>query len=647
MSRKIGVFVCHCGQNIAGVVDIEEVVKEIKQHSKVAHASDYKYMCSDPGQNIIRQAIKDHNLDGVVVAACSPSLHDQTFRKLSASAGLNPYKFENANIREQCSWVHGDKKEATRKSINLIKGAVEKLMLDVTLEPIKIPVRREAMVIGGGIAGMQSALDIANAGYKVYLVEKSPTIGGKMARLSETFPTLDCTQCILTPKMVDVAQHPNIELITSTEVEEISGYVGNFTVKIRKKATYVDKKACTGCGECAEKCPVEVPNEYELNLSSRKAIYMPFPQAVPAKYLVDEEHCIHCYRCVDICGDRRAIDFSQKDEIVEIPVGAIIVATGFDLMPPDGLHEYGSGKFEDVVDPLEFERLLSASGPTKGEILRPSDEKVPRDVVFIQCAGSRDPEHGLAYCSRVCCMYTAKHAMLYKHRVHDGQAYVFYMDIRAFGKGYEEFVQRAIEEDKVLYIRGRVSRIYEEDGKLVVWGEDTLSGQKVEIKADLVVLAMAMQPSKGAKEVARKLRIATDEYGFMTEAHPKLRPLETLTAGIFLAGTSQSPRDIPDSVAHASGAAAKVTAMFSAEYLTHDPMIAFVDEEVCVGCGNCEAACAYGAAKLDPERGIATVNEGMCEGCGSCAASCPSGAMQHRNYTKKQLFEMLSAIMEG
>ena len=434
-------------------------------------------------------------------------------------------------------------------------------------EPLTGAVTRRALVVGGGIAGMQTALDIADAGYEVILVEREPSIGGRMIQLSETFPTLDCSQCIMTPKMVEVSQHPNIHLMTYCEVDEVSGSVGQFDVRIRKKAAYIDREKCTGCGICIEKCPTKVPSEFDLGLGKRKAVYVPFPQAVPPKPVIDAENCRFlkngkCGVCKKVC-EVEAIDFEQTDTLVEEKVGAIVVATGYDLHPKEKVAEYGYGRYPDVTSGLEFERLLSASGPTNGEIRRPSDGKVPREVVFIQCVGSRDQEKGVPYCSRICCMYTAKHAMLYKHRVPDGQAYVFYMDIRAGGKGYEEFVQRGVEEDGTLYLRGRVSRIFQHDGKIVVWGADTLTRKKIEIAADMVVLATAIVPSAGVRELAEKLNIVTDDYGFCSEAHLKRYPVETGTPGIFLAGCSQSPRDIPDTVAHAGCAASGVTALFS------------------------------------------------------------------------------------
>jgi len=651
MEHRIGVFVCHCGSNIAGVVDVKRVAQELAKYPGVAYSTDYTYMCSDPGQNLVKDAIKKHRLTGVIVSACSPTLHEATFRRAGRSAGLNPYQVEMANIREHCSWVHQhDKEQATRKAIRIIKTMVEKVKLDEALAPIAVPLTKRALVVGGGVAGIQAALDIANAGYEVVLVEKSPSIGGHMAQLSETFPTLDCSQCILTPKMVEAGQHPRIRLMTYSEIEDVSGYVGNFKVKIRKKSAYVNRDVCTGCGLCTQKCPAKVESEFDEGLAKRKAIYTPFAQAVPNKPVLDAEHCTYfktgkCGVCKKICPVD-AVDYEMKDEVVEEEVGAIVVATGFDLYPMAKMGEYGGGKYKDVVTSLQFERILSASGPTTGEVQRPSDGKVPKEVVFLTCVGSRDPEGHVPYCSKVCCMYLTKHAMLYKHKVHDGQAYLFYMDVRTGGKGYEEFYQRASEEDDVLYIRGKVSKIFEEDGKVVVWGVDTLTGKKIEIEADMAVMGLAMVPSGAARELANKLKIHTDEWGFLSEAHPKLRPVESLAPGFFLAGAAQGPKDIPEAVAQASGAASKVAALFSEEVYHREPAIAWIDEDRCAGCRICVSVCPYDAAVFDEDKKVARIQEAICEGCGACIAACPSGTATQKNLTDDQIYNMVSAALE-
>jgi heterodisulfide reductase subunit A len=647
--KRIGVFICHCGVNIKDTVDVERLTKELADYPGVIHIENYIFMCSDPGQNLIKDAIKTHKLDGVVVAACSPTLHESTFQGTIEEAGLNPYQCEIANIREQCSWVHTNREEATRKANLIIKTAIEKLKLDESLFPVSAPVTKRVLVIGGGIAGIQAALDIADSGYEVIMVEKRPSIGGHMIQLSETFPTLDCSQCILTPKMVQLSKHKNIKLYVNSKVESVNGYIGNFNVRIKRKALYVDPDACNMCDDCTEVCPVLVPNEQEEGLSWRKAIYIPFPQAIPATYTLDIDHClglnpISCGKCREVC-EANAINYDAADEIFEEEVGAIIVATGYDLYPIENIGEYGYGKYPDVITGLQFERILSATGPTGGEMLRPSDGKVPKEVVFIQCAGSRDPDRHLSHCSKICCMYTLKHAKLYKHKVPDGQPYIFYIDIRSGGKRYEEFIQDAVKEENVLYIRGKAGRIYQDGDKMIVNGIDTLSGKQIEIHADLVVLALGIVPSNGTKELMQVLKLNTDEAGFLTEAHPKLRPVESLQAGYFLAGAAQGPKDIPDSVSQSSGAAAKALSLISSEKIYHSPIIAEVDKDICSGCKICIGTCPYSAREFDEVAKIATVNDVLCEGCGACVSACPSGASQLKNLTDKQIDSMIEAIL--
>jgi len=539
----------------------------------------------------------------------------------------------------------------------LVRFLVEKVKRNRPLEPIRVPVAKRALVVGGGIAGIQAALDIANGGYEVILVERQPSIGGHMAQLSETFPTLDCSQCILTPKMVEVRQHPNIKLLTYSEVEDVKGYVGNFEVTIRKKARYVNEEVCTGCGACIQRCPQKrIPSEFDRGLRRRTAIYIPFPQAVPNIPVIDREHCAYfrrggCRLCEKECP-RGAIDFNQQDQLLTEKVGAIVLATGYDLIPSDIYSEYGGRRYRDVIDGLQFERLLSASGPTNGEVLRPSDGKEVKSVVFISCVGSRDRAKGIPYCSKICCMYVAKHAILFKHKVHDGQAFVFYMDVRTAGKGYEEFVRRAVEEEGVVYLRGRVSKIYQQDGKLIVRGVDTLSGMPVEIPADLVVLATAIRASDGIVELAQKLGVPVDEHGFLSEAHPKLRPVETQVAGVFLAGACQAPKDIPDTVAQASGAASKVLSMFAQDAIEREPTIAKVNEQTCVGCFECQRACPYRAIERKEIRDrqgnlikvVAYVNPGLCAGCGACTVACRSHSVDLEGFAEEQMFAELSAI---
>jgi len=639
---RIGVFICHCGRNIAGTIDVKKVVEEVSKIPGVVYVEDYIYMCSDPGQRRIIEAIKRENLNGVVVAACTPSLHYETFAKAVENGGLSRFRYEMATIREHSSWVHyHEKKKATEKAVRIIAAAVSKVRDNMVYEPIKGRIVKKALVIGGGIAGITAALDLANAGIPVILVEKEATIGGKMAMLAETFPTLDCAQCILTPKMAEVDRHPNITIYTLSEVIDVEGYVGNYRVRILKHPRKVDPNKCTVCSFCERVCPVSVPNEFNRGLNTRKAIYIPFPQAIPSSYAIDTEHCTYCGLCVKVCPVQ-AINLDEQEEVVEEEVGAIIAATGYDLYPGEKLREYGYGKYRNVIDSLQFERILSSNGPTGGELIRPSDGKPIKTIVFIQCAGQRDENH-LPYCSKICCMYTAKHVYLFRENVPDGVAYVFYIDIRATGKGYEEFVKRVQEETGAIYVRGRVSRVYEDkDGKVVVEGVDTLSGENIVIKADLVVLALGMV-STLKPELASKLKIPQDAYGFAQEVHPKLRPVEVATSGIYVAGVVQGPKDISETVVQASAAASKALQLLSSGEIVREPLIAEVDRELCNGCRICVSVCPYGAISM--VEGKARVNELVCEGCGICEASCPVDAIRLRNYSDKQLLNMVRSVL--
>jgi heterodisulfide reductase subunit A len=653
---RTGVFVCWCGSNIAKTVDVERVAAEAGALPGVVHADHYKYMCSEPGQALVRQAIAEHRLDRIVVAACSPRLHEPTFRKCIAQTGLNPFMAEMANIREHCSWVHGDRDTATAKAIDLTRMAAARIRRNEPLTQTEIPITKKALVVGGGIAGIQAALDIAEAGYQVTLVERTPSIGGRMAQYDKTFPTLDCAACILTPKMVECSSNPNIRILSYAEVEAVSGFVGNFEVKIRRRARSVDMEKCTGCGVCYEKCPVKVSSEFEAGMGTRKAIYVPFPQAVPNVPVIDREHCTYylkgrCRLCEKFCQPG-AVHFEEQDEILTETFGAVVMATGFDMWDQKAIGEYGGGQIPDVISGLQFERLVNASGPTGGKVLRPSDHTEPKTVVFVACVGSRDPAHAHAYCSKVCCMYTAKHALLLKEKVPDAKAYIFYMDIRANGKGYEEFVQRVVERYDATYVRGRISRIYPLDGHLIVQGADTLLGKPVEVHADMVVLATAMEPRADAKEMARKLGLSTDQDNWFSEAHPKLRPVEVLTAGVYLAGACHYPKDIPDTVAQASGAAAKVVDLFSKPHLLSEPMIACVDEQNCVACLLCKEVCPFAAIEAaeatDPAtrklRAVARVNAGLCHGCGTCVAACRSASIRLFGFSDDQILLQLDSL---
>ncbi|MBQ9718881.1 MAG: CoB--CoM heterodisulfide reductase iron-sulfur subunit A family protein [Clostridia bacterium] len=660
--QRIGVFVCHCGTNIAGTVDVKAVAEALGHEPSVVYSVDYTYMCSESGQNLIKDAISDYKLTGVVVCSCSPRMHENTFRKAAAAAGLNPYMVEIANIREQCSWIHKDIKEGTEKAIILGRAAIAKVQLNAPLIAGESPVTKRALVIGGGIAGIQTALDIADAGFEVDIVEKQPTIGGKMTQLDKTFPTLDCAACILTPKMVECAQNELINIYSYSEVESVSGFVGNFSVRIRKKARYVDELKCTGCGLCTEKCPQKkVPNEFNLGMDNRRAVYIPFAQAVPKVATIDPDYCTmlktgKCGVCAKVCT-AGAINYKQTDEIVERQYGAIVVATGFNPIKVDKYDEYAYSQSKDVITSLEFERLTNAAGPTAGKLLRPSDGKHPHTIVFIQCVGSRcTPEKGKSYCSKICCMYTAKHAMLTREKYPDTDVYVFYIDVRTPGKNFDEFYRRATEEYGVHYIKGMVGKVAPKaDGTLEVQASDLIMNEQLHIDADLVVLAAAIEPDKSARPLATMLTASMDTNDFFTEAHPKLRPVESPTAGIFLSGACQGPKDIPETVSQAGAAAAKVIGLLAKNKLTCNPCVAHSDELLCNGCSQCTNVCPYGAITyiekefVMPDRSkkmrrVASVNPAVCQGCGACTVTCPSGAMDLHGFSNRQIMAEVDAI---
>ena len=661
--QRIGVFVCWCGSNIAGTVDVKAVAEALKSEPGVVFSTDYQYMCSQAGQDMIKEAVKEHNLTGIVVCSCSPRMHEATFRKTAAAAGINPYMVEIANIREQCSWVHKDMATGTEKAIILGKAAVAKVHLNTPLTPGESPVTKRALVIGGGIAGIQTALDIADAGFEVDIVEKKPTIGGKMAQLDKTFPTLDCAACILTPKMVDVAQHEKIRIFSYSEVAEVSGFVGNFEVKIKKNARYVKEEICTGCGACVDKCPMKkVPNEFNLGMDNRKAIYIPFAQAVPKVATIDPSACNmlkngKCGICSKVCA-AGAIDYTQKDEFIDEKYGAIVVATGFNPISMDKFDEYAYNQSKDVITSLEFERLTNAAGPTAGKLLRPSDGKHPEKIVFVQCVGSRCSacaEKGKEYCSKICCMYTAKHAMLTRDKYPDTDVTVFYIDVRTPGKNFDEFYRRAVEDYGVNYIKGMVGKIVPEGDVLKVQASDLIANKQINIDADLVVLAAAIEPDKSARPLATMLTASMDTNDFFTEAHPKLRPVESPTAGVFLSGACQGPKDIPETVSQAGAAAAKVIGLLAKDKLTGNPCVASSDEMMCNGCSSCANVCPYGAITYEEKefrmptretlmRRVASVNPAVCQGCGCCTVVCPSGAMDLRGFMNGQIMAEVDAI---
>ncbi|MGB8251580.1 MAG: CoB--CoM heterodisulfide reductase iron-sulfur subunit A family protein [Anaerolineaceae bacterium] len=656
MTEKIGVYVCHCGTNIAGIVDVEQVAQWAGSRLKdrgVIIARDYKFMCSSLGQELIEKDIKELGLTRVIVAACSPHLHERTFRTAAANAGLNPYLCELVSIREQVSWVHTDKVAATEKAKAVISGGVERVIYNEPLEPLHVPINSNTLVVGGGIAGIQAALEIADGGSHVYLVEREPSIGGHMAQFDKTFPTLDCSACILTPKMVQAGTHPNITLLTWSEVTKVDGYVGNFDVTIKKKARFINTELCTGCGICSEKCPKKVVDDvFEAGMAKRKAVYTPFPQAVPNYPVIDKENCIFfekgtCKACEKFCPTH-AIDFEQKEEDVMIQVGNVILATGFDLFDSRRISQYGYGRLPNVVTSLEFERVCNASGPTGGNVVLSDGTTQPKAVGIVHCVGSRDQNYN-GYCSSICCMQSLKFAHLVHERT-GAEVYNFYIDMRTPGKGYEEFYQRLLDEG-THFIRGKVAeisdvaRIPEEEGKLIVQVEDTLIGKQRRIPLDMVILSAGLEPRFDAKETGKLFGIACSSDGWYIERHPKLDPVATMTEGIFIAGCAQGPKDIPASVAQGAAAAARIQGRIQQGEIAIEPIRASINADVCSGCRLCNDLCPFSAIVFHEDKMVSEVNPALCQGCGTCVAACPAGAISGTGFSNQQILAQIEGLL--
>ncbi|MBN2218524.1 MAG: CoB--CoM heterodisulfide reductase iron-sulfur subunit A family protein [Pirellulales bacterium] len=654
MAERIGIYVCHCGSNIAGTVDVEEVARWAgKNIDDVIVAKDYKFMCSSLGQAMIEEDIKKEGLTRVVVAACSPHLHEKTFRRACENAGLNPYLFQMTNLREHVSWVCNDKVKGTAKAKAMVAASAERVKYQQPLTPMYVDVNPATLVVGGGIAGLQAALELADAGYKVYLVEREPSVGGHMAQFDKTFPTLDCSACILTPKMSEAGQHENITLLTYSELEEVSGSVGNFKVKIRKKARYVDYDKCTGCGICSEKCPRKIVDEgFEAGLGTRKAIYTPFPQAVPRVPVIDTENCTYftrgkCQVCSKVCPTE-AIDYEQKDEMVEIEVGNIILATGWKLFDCKKIPQYGYGRLANVFTNMEFERLCNAAGPTNGKIVMRDGKTEPKSIAIIHCVGSRDVNFNEG-CSAVCCMAALKlgHLILEKTKA---EVYSFYIDMRTNQKMYEEFYQRLLHEG-MHFVRGKVAEVTDaarnpnEQGKLIVQCEDTLLGKQRRIPVDMVVLMGAIEPQADAKELGLKCGISCSMAGWYTERHPKLDPVATMTDGVFVAGTCQGAKDIPASVAQGAAAAARVQGMITKGKVMIEPIVATINEEACSGCRICNNLCPYNAIEYLEDKGVSRVITALCKGCGTCVAACPAGVISASHFNNQQVFAEIEGAL--
>jgi len=654
MAERVGIYVCHCGSNIAGTVDVEEVARWAGQHIKdVIVSKDYKFMCSSLGQAMIEEDIKTQKLTRVVVAACSPHLHEKTFRRACANAGLNPYLCQMTNLREHVSWVCTDKAAGTEKAKALVSASAERVKYQQPLEPMYVDVNPATLVVGGGIAGLQAALELADAGYPVYLVEREPSIGGHMAQFDKTFPTLDCSACILTPKMSEAGQHENITLLTYSELEEVSGSVGNFKVKIRKKARYVNYDKCTGCGICMEKCPRKVVDTvFEAGMGERKAIYSPFPQAVPRIPVIDVDSCIYftrgkCQVCSKVCPTN-AVEYDQKDEMIEINVGNIILATGWKLFDCTKMPQYGYGRLANVFTNLEFERLCNAAGPTGGKIVLRDGKPEPKSVAIIHCVGSRDVKHNEG-CSAVCCMAALKTGHLILEKT-NAEVYSFYIDMRTNQKMYEEFYQRLLAEG-MHFVRGKVAEVTDaarnpdEQGKLIVQCEDTLVGRQRRIPVDMVVLMGAMEPQSDAKELGLRCGISCSMAGWYTERHPKLDPVATMTDGVFVAGVCQGAKDIPASVAQGAAAAARVQGMITKGKVMIEPIVATINEEGCSGCRICNNLCPFNAIEFDEEKKVSRVIAALCKGCGTCVAACPAGVITGAHFNNQQIFAEIEGAL--
>ncbi len=652
--ERVGVYVCHCGSNIAKTVAVADVAEWAEQQPCVAVARHYEFMCSSLGQELIEQDIQEKGLTRVVVAACSPHMHEKTFRGACERAGLNPFLFEMANIRELNAWATNDHESATQKAKAMINGAVERVVHHQPLEPLAVPIHPATLVIGGGIAGITAALEIAEAGYPVYLVEREPSIGGHMAQIDKTFPTLDCSACILTPRMFNAGNHKNITLLSYSEVERVDGYVGSYRVRVRKKARYINEELCTGCGLCIEKCPGKTVDEvFECGLGYRKAVYRPFPYAVPKYPVIDTENCTFfqrgkCKACEIVCPTD-AIDFNQQDEILNLDVGNIILATGYDLFDPRRIPQYGYGRLANVFTSMEFERMVNAAGPTGGKIVLRDGTSEPKSVGIIHCVGSRDRNYH-EYCSRVCCMYSLKFAHLVRERIPNAEIYNFYIDIRAAGKRYEEFYHRVLEEGTHT-IRGRVAEVTDaargrgEEDKLIIQVEDTLIGRQRRITVDMVILSVGMEARHDSSEVAQLFGLSCDFNGWFTERHPKLDPVLTMSEGIFVAGACQGPMAIPETVAQGAAAAARVLSHINQGTMMLEPVRASIKESQCSGCRMCNNLCPYNAITFHEDRKVSEVITALCQGCGACVSACPSAAISGAHFTTNQVMSQIEGIL--
>ena len=640
---RIGVYICHCGGNISDTVDVEKVKEAISKLDNVKIVETVDYLCSTQGQSLIKSGIKDYGINRVVVASCSLYLHLGTFRRAVSEAGLNPYLLEMVNIREHCSWVHDNIEQATKKAIDIVRGAVNRVRHLEVLHPIKTKVKKGVLVIGGGISGIQAALEMADKGYQVYLVERNPCIGGHMAQLSETFPTLDCSYCILAPRMVSVSQHPRIKIITMAEPVALEGMPGDYTVTIRVKPRYVDIEKCTGCDECTKVCPVEVPDEFNLGLTWRKAIYIPYPQGTPRAYVIDTDNClglapIACGKCIEVC-DPGAINYDMQPEEIKLNVGAIILATGYEQISPNDFGEYSYGAHPDIVTNLQFERIMHLG------FKKPSDGRLPKKVAFVLCVGSRAlQERAKEYCCKIGCMVAIKQAIMLKKAIPNVEPWIFYQDIRADGKGYEEFYARAREQG-VKFVRGLAARVLPTNDGLIVKAEDTIAGMPVEEKFDMVVLSMGITPRPDTEELAKIFGLHTGPDGFFMERHYKLNPVDSAKEGIFVSGCALGPKDIRESVEEGMAAASRAATFIGQGELEVSPEVPVIDRGKCDLCGKCVEICPTKAITIKDSS--ISVTPIACINCGACVPACPKDAIDQNNFREKQLIAQVQGVSMG
>ncbi len=650
MAERIGVFICECGPNIKEAIDIDDALRFTKEIENVVVAEKFGLLCSAAGKSFLKDKFKEHNLTRVVIAACSPKEHEITFMNLLRESGINPFFLQIANIREQCAWVIKDSAAATGKAKEIILAAVKRVAFHEPLEVKEIECNPDVLVVGAGIAGISAALTLAQKNRKVYLIEKLPVIGGKVARYEEVFPSLKCASCMLDPVLDKVLHDANIELITLAEVQEVSGFFGNFIVKIKRRARFVDLNTCIGCEACFELCPVKVKNEYELGQSFRKAIFIPYAGNLPNAAVIDKEHCLRfqgkvCNACQNACPFG-SINYNETDKIQELNVGAIVLSTGFEAFNPDKAPQYGYGKIKNVYTSLEFERLLSSTGPTKGKVLL-KDGRIPKTAALIHCVGSRDQRYN-EYCSGTCCMTLLKFAQLIKKKNPEVSVTEFYSDFCLPGKEGQKFLNALAEKKGINFVRlnnfDSIKLSVKKD-KIIIKYENIFRKSKTDC-FDLVVLGTALEATSEAKEIAEIFGLARDKNGFFLEEDGQLAPVSTAVEGIFVAGCAKGPKDIQGSVIEAQAAAGKILSrLIPGEKLKLEPKIAVIDGNLCSGCKICLGLCPYNAIIYDNKEKRAKINEVLCRGCGVCVVACPSAAIQCRHFTEAQIAEEIKSYL--